>query len=131
MLTDWREQLRRIRDRVTGVSTNDYVARQSARQGAPLAINLGIDFGTSFTKICYRDVGTEETGIVTLGERTLDSALIPSIVAVDQRGILSGGNWTHQSSAATGIKYLKMRLADLETRDVSRFINGVDHCCPN
>ena len=37
-----------------------------------LALNLGIDFGTSFTKVCFRDVARDRSEIVTFADEMTD-----------------------------------------------------------
>ena len=70
-----------------------------------LDINLGIDFGTSYTKVCYRDVGADESGIITFN----GDLFVPSIVRVDERGVLSTPiSSGHRNSQ--DIPFLKMRI---------------------
>lgn len=76
-----------------------------------ISINLGIDFGTRFTKVCAR---SEEVGttIVDYSNTGLDGALIPSMVALDDVGNLwipAAGN---TSLPKNRITYLKMALAE-------------------
>ena len=77
----------------------------------PVAINLGIDFGTSFTKVCFRDVGTEETEVVTFGGVSTEEAMLPSIVNIEIDGKLSPGAEPGRDGT-TQLRYLKMGLAD-------------------
>ena len=96
MSGDWRDRLRTLLDRLAGARTptsSEIPARQSSGTGsqailharhsqpASISINLGIDFGTSFTKICYRDVGSEGSGVIAAGSK-FKNGLIPSIVAI-------------------------------------------------
>jgi hypothetical protein len=76
----------------------------------PVALNLGIDFGTSFTKVCYRDVGTEESGVAAVGHG-FKKALVPSVVAVSRTGHLYLGDNAKAPKSAVLVPYLKMRLA--------------------
>ena len=89
--------------------------RQGSPRGpstlGPLLVNLGIDFGTALTKICYRDSALEESGIVTFGGRTAEAAMIPSVVSVTPEGTLLLGD---AELSAVRIDYLKMRLASLD-----------------
>ena len=55
----------------------------------PLLINLGIDFGTMFTKVCFRDLGMEESQIITFGGNATDDAMVPSVVRIEADGKLS------------------------------------------
>jgi hypothetical protein len=153
MAGDWRERLRSLRDRFTGKSRAEPAAEAPRRNppadaskpppkragvtppaGLPagkrsaetVAINLGIDFGTSFTKVCFRDVGTEESSIIPFEKSALSGALIPTIVAVDGGGRLCLGDRVPSGTPVTKIPYLKMRLAGLPLGDGPRAVDGVD-----
>ena len=76
----------------------------TALAAAPLHVNLGVDFGTSFTKICYRDVATGDSGILCVG----GDCFVPSVVEVGDRGVLSAGKWR---LTRFPVRYLKMQLA--------------------
>lgn len=126
MFANWRERLRRLREQVIGGRTESRLSKQTTTRQSPLAINLGIDFGTSFTKVCFRDIGTEESGIVTFGGSSLNSTLIPSIVRIDSSGILSLGSSIGLPTSGVVVRYLKMRLADLTLYDRVHGINDID-----
>ena len=100
-------------------------APKPSAPAARVSLNLGIDFGTSFTKVCFRDVGTEKSGVVTFGGRTAESAVIPTIVAIDQRGSLFVGDDIPKGLKVTTIPYLKMRLAG-EPIDDMQAVGGFD-----
>lgn len=76
-----------------------------------IAINLGVDFGTRFTKICVRsdEVGT---AVVDFDGRGLDDALIFSVVCMDENGVISVPRPGTIPSSKRAITYLKMALAD-------------------
>lgn len=97
-------------------------ASSPGSQLRPVAINLGIDFGTSFTKVCFRDVATEESGVVAIGA---DEAVVASVVAIAQTGRLSLG-----AEAAPSVKvrvpYLKMRLAGAPIGNALPAVHGID-----
>lgn len=114
---------------VRGVSTKaakpapkkqDPVQPRSLR---PVAINLGIDFGTSFTKVCYRDVGTEESGVVAVG--TAD-ALLDSVVVVSRTGKLYLTDAAKSLKASIRVPYLKMRLAGVPIGDSLPPVRGIE-----
>ena len=70
----------------------------------PLHVNLGVDFGTCFTKICFRDVATGDSGVLSVdGE-----CFVPSVVGIGEWGELSAG----ERAVGAPERYLKMRLAD-------------------
>lgn len=96
-------------DKRAAVVSNDTPPR-SAPKARPLAINLGIDFGTSFTKVCFRDLGSEVSGTVAAGKAGKE-ALVPSIVAIGSDGRLFLGDSVSGKQSAVIVPYLKMRLA--------------------
>lgn len=91
-----------------------------------VAINFGIDFGTSFTKVCFRDVGTEESGVVSFGDSRSAKHLLPTIVSIDESGALFTGNETPKGAKVVRIPYLKMRLAGGEFGDPLPVVGGID-----
>lgn len=125
MITDWREQLRKLQELVAGTSGKTASSKGPLAPQFSLSINLGIDFGTSFTKVCFRDVGTEETGIVTFGARAVENAILPSVVSIDERGNLSVGYSKAANNSTTAVRYLKMRLAEMNF-DEPWVLDGID-----
>ena len=94
---------------------------------ALLGINLGIDFGTSFTKVCFRDVGSEASGVVTFGGRSAKNALIATVVCVDKEGMLFLENEVPEGKDCARVRYLKMRLAGIPIDGASAIAGfGVD-----
>ena len=73
-------------------------------------INLGIDFGTLFSKISYRDVGTEKSSIVSFDAENLNEAMIPSAISIKPNGKLQIYNSSGKQSTKV-VDFLKMRLA--------------------
>ncbi|UNC13975.1 hypothetical protein FE249_06965 [Acidiphilium multivorum] len=149
-MADWREKLRRIRNRISMNSTDSSLAKAvSPEISAPRAkaatapsrlaresqatrrpprdvgINLGIDFGTSFTKVCFRDVGAEESGIVAVGKAQRE-ALLPSVVAIDDSGLLFLGDEVSHGRRPIEIGYLKMRLAGSPIGGALPVFDGID-----
>ena len=105
----------------------------------PYYLNLGIDFGTSFTKVSFRDVAERQTVIVTFdacenrkggsdtdgeGGISPEDAMIPSIVSVGAGGALSLGRDSDEGKSRE--RYLKMRLADLEISGASESVGRGD-----
>lgn len=86
-----------------------------------ISLNLGIDFGTRYTKICVRDTDRDESWVVIPGKakNPLDRALILSQVGIQRDGTLLAGlteaEWvTQRASCAVVIDFIKMRLAHLD-----------------
>src|SRR5262245_42400579 len=138
MTSNWRNRLRALLDRFRGVrgeaqieplqrQTGHAVSQLVLSQSRPasVSINLGIDFGTSFTKICFRDVGTEESRVVAVGGK-FRNGLIPSIVAIGNGGrlCLQDEITTHMSYVS--VPYLKMRLAGSPIGAKLPSIDGID-----
>ncbi len=95
-----------------------------------LDIQLGIDFGTGYTKVCFRDIARDRSEVVTFAQPaetglTLEQTLIPTRLAILQDGtVLTGltiAEWKDQSSpVAKEINYIKMRLAAIDFRQESK-----------
>ncbi|MCW6035905.1 hypothetical protein K4A83_06415 [Spirulina subsalsa FACHB-351] len=86
-----------------------------------VSLNLGIDFGTKYTKVCVRDTDRDESWVVIPGEANslLGSALILSQIGIKTDGTLVAGltesEWeTEKVSCDVIIDFLKMRLAHLD-----------------
>lgn len=154
MTDDWRERLRSLRDRFTGKSREQRIEEvprwtpsaeksdppfnrasvapaaanhpATARTAETVAINLGIDFGTSFTKVCFRDVGTEESSVIPFERSALGSALIPTIVAIGDGGRLYVGDRVPRDTPVVMVPYLKMRLAGQRLGDDLQAVDGID-----
>jgi hypothetical protein len=143
-MAGWRERLRALRYRLLGNGTEvipnattsgseDHSPQTSsdrdiARTGSAqrtVAINLGIDFGTSFTKVCFRDVGTEESGVVAVGEH-FQQAIVPSVVEIATTGRLYLGDDANRGNSRISIAYLKMRLAGTPIGDALPVFEGFD-----
>ena len=106
-----RDKIRALK--VRGNKDGPRPAARGRRSPPPLHLNLGVDFGTSFTKVCYRDVGAEESGVVLADGDGIGGALIPSLVGVDTDGSLSWGRHV-DSGRGSAVRYLKMLLAGNE-----------------
>ncbi|MDR9404339.1 MAG: hypothetical protein RI580_12960 [Halothece sp. Uz-M2-17] len=84
-----------------------------------LSINIGIDWGTSFTKICVRAEDTEKSEVVIFEDPTLEGALLLSKIGILNNGELLGGltkkEWKkYQSKDIVEVDFLKMRLANAD-----------------
>ncbi|MDE0308649.1 MAG: hypothetical protein OXI60_02295 [Acidiferrobacterales bacterium] len=75
-----------------------------------LELNLGIDFGTRFTKVCFRNSGTEQSEVVNFGGDAIEDGMIASIVTICSDGALYlCGEYDEKD--CIDYKYLKMKLA--------------------
>jgi hypothetical protein len=89
-----------------------------------ISLNLGIDFGTQYTKVCFRDVDREKSYVVIPGkpEACIEGSLIVSQVAIHPTsGVLLAGltqpEWQYYLKKYPGliiIDFIKMRLAQLD-----------------
>jgi len=95
--------------------------------GFTLEINLGIDFGTGFTKVCFRDLASDRSEIVTFSDASeveLEQALLSTKIAVLEDGTLLTGltaaEWQPQSHPfRLSLEFIKMRLAHLDLPEES------------
>jgi hypothetical protein len=103
-------------------------------QDYTLEINLGIDFGTGFTKVCFRDLDSlpsesDRSEVVTFAETdkiNLDQALLSTKVAILEDGTLLTGltvsEWAQNKQPIEKIlKFIKMRLAHLDLPEESEW----------
>jgi len=84
-----------------------------------LNITLGIDFGTSLTKICIRADDTERSEVVSFGLPDIDYAFLVSKIGIRGDGTLLAGlttsEWENQQSTIqTEVNFIKMRLANID-----------------
>lgn len=94
----------------------------SSTQDFTLEINLGIDFGTGFTKVCFRDLASDRSEVVTFSETDtidLEQALLSTKVAILEDGTLLTGltaaEWAqNKQPIQKTIEFIKMRLAHLD-----------------
>ena len=111
---------------------------QRPSTSTPIEINLGIDFGTKYSKVCYRDVANNESAIVNFGFADNDwgKALIPSsaLISTDEHidflGCLNKG-YCHPEHNHPQLEYLKMRLAGMDMSDINRNWNHEQISIPN
>ncbi len=97
----------------------------SRSDDAPINLHLGIDFGTRFTKVCFRDLGRDRSEIVTFSPlitADLAEALLPSRLEI-RDGMIHGGltesEWKRRGEDGTAaIEFLKIRLAHLDIKEM-------------
>ena len=80
-------------------------------------INLGVDFGTRFTKVCARSEGIGTT-VVDFGGTGLDGMLTQSAIVLEDGGKISVPSPGAPDVSENRIAYLKMALADRGDLDV-------------
>lgn len=76
-------------------------------------INIGIDFGTSFSKICVRGPRSVGTAVCTFGNDLPSDALIPSKLWVTEDGRVILPWTTSDEPPGALVEYPKMALAEL------------------
>jgi hypothetical protein len=94
-----------------------------------LEINLGIDFGTGFTKVCFRDLASDRSEIVAFSEASeveLEHALLSTKVAILEDGTLLTGLTVSEWATKTypvwkTLEFIKMRLAHLDLPEESKW----------
>lgn len=79
----------------------------------PLYIGLGLDFGTAFSKVAWRDLGTDRAGILQFTPRAAEtSPFVESVVYLDRKNRCHCPfDFDVDPDNTTKIRYLKMRLA--------------------
>ncbi|MEZ2235235.1 hypothetical protein [Microcoleus sp.] len=83
-------------------------------------LNLGIDFGTKFTKVCVRDTDRDRSWVITFtnGSPKLDEALLPTKIGICRDGSLLAGltesEWKTQPQTQIDVDFIKMRLANID-----------------
>lgn len=124
MAEDWTYKLRKLLRLLTGDDNrpNNLSIEPNVRQ--TIDINLGIDFGTSFTKVCFRDVGAERSGVIAFDGRSVESALTPSIVNIDAEGKLQIPEKGLSTTGVISVRYLKMYLAGQSIENDPKSILG-------
>jgi regulator of replication initiation timing len=92
-----------------------------------LVLNLGIDFGTSFTKVCFRDIARDRSEIVTFTDEIthLEEALLPTKIGILSNGRLISGLTTsewerYENQVETTVEFIKMRLAELDFHECNK-----------
>jgi hypothetical protein len=115
-----------LRKQIAAISGTDRPTESGEDQLVPLYLNLGIDFGTSFTKICFRDDARNYSEVVTFTDEAvnLKDALLSSKIGILSDGRLLAGltntEWKiYRPHLQTSIDFIKMRLAALDFSKVS------------
>ena len=75
-------------------------------------VNIGLDFGTRFTKVCYRDVLQNRSFVLGLKSLSDDCGYINSSLSLSHDGRVSMRNSDKGTDNACVVDYLKMRLLD-------------------
>lgn len=93
-----------------------------------IRINIGIDFGTSYTKVCWRNLNMEQSGVVDFSKGTglgWRASMIPSAVWLNRSGDIIFDRLAERESPSgfKKVDSLKMRLAGLNLEEVRRSFN--------
>lgn len=118
-MDDWKDQLAR---RWASINKKQHSEQQTPRNAPPpqnasarrTEINLGIDFGTSFTKVIYRIVGPDISGIIPFATDApnCDEPMVPSLLWIDRDFRLYTA-FEKRPIDASEIRYFKMHLAGM------------------
>jgi hypothetical protein len=92
-----------------GFPTNNGAA---SRRGSTLDVIIGLDFGTRYTKVCYKFYGDERSAIAERKPGAEQGALWPSRIFIDSKNGTVHTTRTSSSSDLYELSYLKMRLKD-------------------
>ena len=83
-------------------------------KGQPFEVNIGIDFGTRYSKICVRGPSDTKVSICSKNTGNVLDATVPSIIFIDKNGVLSlptfGTPEDSKNNEVGKISYLKMAL---------------------
>ena len=84
-----------------------------------LSVNIGIDFGTTYTKVCYRNLGLEKSEVIAFRKPMQDDvspAMIPSEILIGINGEIIAGvpRDPEQGPEYTKVDAIKIRLANLD-----------------
>ena len=86
-------------------------------------MNIGIDFGTRYSKICVRGPGDTKVSICSKNTSNVLDATVPSILFIDKNGVISlptfGTPEDYKNNEVGKISYLKMALVKQEFLDIS------------
>ena len=86
-------------------------------------MNIGIDFGTRYSKICVRGPSDTKVSICSKNTGNVLDATVPSIIFIDKNGVLSlptfGTPEDSKNNEVGKISYLKMALVKQEFLDIS------------
>lgn len=114
MTEDWKDLLGKLRNQMGSRGANrdkPDLPKDAPKSDQPIRLNLGIDFGTSYTKVCFFDASEQMSGFVELGQ---DDGIIPSDVRSDKNGRLFMAHHVPDGMKTNIHRYLKMQLANLE-----------------
>ena len=83
-----------------------------------LDVNIGIDFGTSFTKVCLWDEDTASRVVTFVGASLEDSLLLSKVAILPDQRLVAGlteSEWQIEACGAEiEIDFIKMRLANID-----------------
>ena len=96
--------------------------------GKPFLVNIGIDFGTRYSKICVRDPSDNKVSICSKNSDKILDSLIPSILFIDSNGVLSlptfGTHEERKNDDVGKISYLKMALVDQQFLEINNVLDN-------
>ena len=102
--------------------------------GKPFLVNIGIDFGTRYSKICVRGPSDNKVSICSKNSDKILDSLIPSILFIDSNGVLSlptFGTHEERKNDDVGNFYLIKEFAFKNFKESQKFINKVSEVAEN
>lgn len=95
-----------------------------------LDVNIGIDFGTSFTKVCLWDEDTESRVVTFAGASLEDSLLLSKVAILPDFRLVAGltkPEWQIEAQGAEiEIDFIKMRLANFDLEHEGQWFRFTD-----
>lgn len=95
-----------------------------------LDVNIGIDFGTSFTKVCLWDEDTASRVVTFAGPSLKDSLLLSKVAILPDRRLVAGlteSEWQIEARGAEiEIDFIKMRLANFDLEHEGQWFRFTD-----
>ncbi|MCG9890102.1 MAG: hypothetical protein MH252_03360 [Thermosynechococcaceae cyanobacterium MS004] len=95
-----------------------------------LDVNIGIDFGTSFTKVCLWDEDTASRVVTFAGASLKDSLLLSKVAILPDHRLVAGlteSEWQIETRGAEiEIDFIKMRLANFDLEHEGHWFSFTD-----
>jgi len=116
-MENWHDQLAKRYASILKTRRDDPQLSDVKKKISPqrkVEINLGIDFGTSYTKVSYRIIGKEIVGFIPFSKNSneCECTMHPSKLFLDETGRLFF-QYKNEMNLARALEYFKMQLAGM------------------